>query len=198
MGTISERMRPLLNPLMMESIKTDPRQLFFYVRLPEDVKNRLTDLGAHILSRTEFGIEENDHITLLYLPKDEQEVPEWKVNDVLTTARTLVATHKPITARIQGYAYFDGAMKDKMPKTALVALIDAPGLAELHVDLARMMRTHGFIWNQTHGFTPHATFAYLPPGTRTRELPVIENLSFEIREIELSNREYYRLPLGDS
>lgn len=196
--SIRDRMLPLLESkpeCLVEVIKADPKKVFFYVRLPDEVKTHLTHLGEELLKGTDFVPETNDHITLLFMPKFEVEPSVELIETLRNGIEKLVAGRGRIQAKIQGWAYFDGAVKDGESKTALVMLIDAVGLADLHVDVRRYVESMGLKAPQTHGFTPHATCTYLPAGARVPNLPVLD-IAFRIDSIEMSNREFHLFPLA--
>src|SRR5579863_2433880 len=150
-------------------IKTDPKQIFFFIRLPDGLNKKYTSLGEKLIkdsSLENINPENNDHITLLYLPAEKEKIPRDIRNEAISEAAEIAGKFKPIKATVQGWGYFDGAEGDDGPATALVGLLDAPGLEDVHVKLKRAMRRLGFDFEQNHSFTPHATFCYLPQGTR--------------------------------
>jgi len=194
--TVTDELRRLLvgDPLTCE-IHTNAEKLFFFVRLPEAIEKRLTKIAHEVVDGTKYAPEENDHVTLLYIPRFKEAVPKELRAKVIAAAKKIADETPPIKATLQGWGYFDGAQgKDDEPATAVVGLIDAPGLAHIHVELHRQILQLGINAKQNHGFTPHATFAYLPQGKRLPNLPVL-NESFEIDEFELSNDRCYRFPL---
>lgn len=182
--------------LLCEELRVDEEKLFFFVRLPRAVRTRLTEIAQQITKGTKFEPEAaNDHITLLYIPRFEGGVSEKVRDQVIAAAKKVAKFSAPIQAKIQGWGYFDGAQgKDNEPATAVVGLVDAPGLAHLHVALHQEILRLGLDAPQKHGYTPHATFAYLPQGERLPKLPVLKD-SFSIPEFELSNDAFYRFPL---
>jgi 2'-5' RNA ligase len=179
----------------LAEIDRNPRQLFFYIPLDADVIKQLEGIRNGVTLPEGSDAQDFDHVTLLYIPKSETDIEQSKVDDIVRDARDVVDGHRAISARIQGWAYFDGAEKDGEKKTALVALIDAPGLEDLHVDLKSLMRRQGHPEAGTHGFTPHVTFAYLPQGARVESLPTI-SLSFDIDKARLANGDVHDLPLA--
>jgi 2'-5' RNA ligase len=181
---------------LVEEIRTDPEKLFFYVRLPTAVKERLSGLAKQIGKGADAEPEENDHITLLYIPRFKEPITEEMRQKIVTAAKEIAAKAKPIKANLQGFAYFDGAEgDDNNPATALVGLIDAPGLANIHVALYDRLKDLGINVEQKHGFTPHTTFAYLSVGARVEDLPVIKE-SFLINGFEMANDKVYKFPMG--
>lgn len=178
-----------------EEIRLDPEKLFFFVELPAPVKKRLTAIAKQVVKGTDYKAEENDHITLLYIPRFKEPVSKELRTKVMEAAKKVAAESPPIKATLQGWGYFDGAEgKDNEPATALVGLIDAPGLAHVHVALHQAVKGLGIDAKQNHGFCPHATFAYLPKGGRIPKLPVLDE-KFEISGFELSNDRQYSFPL---
>lgn len=179
----------------LADIATNPKQLFFYVPLDIHTIEQLTAIRKEGLTLpTDAEEQDFDHVTLLYIPKSETDIAQDKVDSVVRDARAVAEDHAPIKAKIQGWAYFDGAKKDGEDKTALVGLIDAPGLEDLHVELKSLMKRLGFPPSTDHSFTPHVTFAYLSPGARVESLPKI-GLSFDINKAMLVNGDKHELPL---
>lgn len=176
---------------LIERIKIVPGNIFLCVELPDRAKENLQTIADG------FGDDVSavvDHVTLVFIPKGESPIPHDKINAALEAAEAVSARHPPIEARLTGWAYFDGASKDGEEKTALVALVDAPGLAELHVDLVAELKALGIDTNNGHGFNPHVTFAYLEKGGRVDDLPVIDE-RFVIDEITTASDDIVKLPL---
>lgn len=169
----------------------NPGHLFLYVDLPDDLKEECARVSESLDVSGERPAV--DHVTLLYIPKDQKIEPE-ALTEALAAAEELAASYQPIPAKLQGWAYFDGAKEDK---AALVGLIDAPGLADLHVDLKRAVKKLGVPLEETHGFTPHVTFAYTPVGERLTELPLFDG-EFTIDNISASSDELHRFPMGNA
>jgi len=193
---LTEELRRLAagEPLNCE-IRLDAEKLFFFVRLPDPIKKRLTEIGHQVVKGTKYEPETNDHLTLLYIPRFKEPISKELRAKVIAAAKKIAGESAPIKATLQGWGYFDGAEgKDNEPATALVGLIDAPGLAHVHVALHQEVLRLGIDAKQNHGFTPHATFAYLPKGERLPKLPVL-NEKFEIAAFELSNDRAYHFPL---
>ena len=191
-----EELRRLSDGEMLTcEIHTDEEKLFFFVRLPDHIRNRLSALAKTLVKGTKYKAEENDHITLLYIPRFSDPITSDLRKKVIDAAQEVAESSGPIKATMQGWGYFDGAegMDDK-PATAVVGLIDAPGLANIHVALHDRIAKLGINVKQNHGFTPHATFCYLPAGERLPKLPILRE-SFEITGFELSNDKFYRFPL---
>jgi 2'-5' RNA ligase len=180
------------------SIETHPNKMFFFVDLPEALRKKYTKLSADMGLAKGDGLL--DHITLLYVPYEhKQDFTAEEIEDIKAKATEVAGSFKPIKGKVQGWAYFDGAIGwDDKPATALVALIDAPGLPDLHVALKTAITSLGYPANeQTHGFTPHTTFAYLKPGGRT-DLPVLDgDDELEIGHINLVIDKVYKIPLGE-
>jgi len=141
--------------------------------------------------------EDVDHVTLLYVPSD-KEITEEVASKAAAAARDALKKFElgPVKARLQGWGYFDGAEKGEERSTALVALLDAPGLAEVHLVLKAALTEAGLPADeQTHGFVPHATLAYLEAGERIENLPELGD-EIVINELELVHSETYRIPIG--
>lgn len=196
LAALTDELRSLARgELLPEEIRSDTEKLFFYVRLPELIKKRLSSIAKQLVKGTKYKAEENDHITLLYIPRFSGGVSKELRAKVIAAAKKVASEAAPIKATLQGWGYFDGAQgKDNEPATALVGLIDAPGLAHIHVALHKEVLRLGIDAKQNHGFTPHATFAYLPKGGRLPKLPVLDE-KFEISTFEMSNDKPYRFPL---
>lgn len=183
-----------LRSIFTEEIKLNPRQRFTYVPLPADVSSKLTKLQAEVVG--EDGVRQDiDHITLVYVQKSEVDVEQTDVDRIVAILRQIAAVTPPIKAKVQGWAYFDGAGDEDAPKTALVGLIDAPGLPELYVKASEALGKAGLEVSKRHGFTPHVTFCYLEKGGRIDNLPQIE-AEFVIDKICFANSKVYEVRLG--
>jgi 2'-5' RNA ligase len=178
-------------------IKLDPRQLFLYVPLPEATSMHLERVRDQLALHRGADTPDIDHVTLLYIPKADGAIPPLRVKTILDVLRARTAMHAPIAAKVQGWGYFDGADGGAGRATALVALLDAPGLEDLHVDLKSAMRDLGHPEAGTHGFVPHVTFAYLPMGTRIDGLPQLDG-EFTIDRILLAHDAKHELRLSRS
>ena len=159
-------------PLKLAEIKLGPERLFFYVQVPQDIREKLETIAAKYKSQT-TEVSDQDHVTLVFLAKKSEGYDAAVVEKVVEAARKVAGEQAPITAKVQGLAYFDGAENSNGPATALVALLDAPGLEDLHVALKKMLRAEGVVPSETHGFTPHITLCYLKPGDRVADLPQV-------------------------
>lgn len=175
-------------------IDTDPKTFFVHVRVPEHVASRLREVQRRVLPDSD-GHQEIDHVTLVYTRKPEVDHSPEKVHGALASLRALGQRTGPIDARIQGWAYFDGASKNGEPRTALVALLDAPGLEHLHVDAARVLAEHGVEASKTHVFTPHITLGYLPQHGRTKAHLEPIDATFSIDTIHVAARDVHEIPL---
>jgi 2'-5' RNA ligase len=193
---IAEELRRLLQgELLTCEIRTDSEKVFFFVRLPEPIRKRLTKIAHQVTKGTKYEPEETDHLTLLYVPRIKGGVSKELRAKIIAAAKKIAAESPPLTATLQGWAYFDGAQgKDDEPATALVGLLDVPGLAQIHVALHKAVTGLGIEAKQNHGFTPHCTYAYLPKGGRIPKLPVLDE-KFFIGSFEMSNDAYYKFPL---
>ena len=182
-------------PLTVKTAKIDlsAHQLFTYVPLPAALTEKLTGIAKHVVpAGTEA--KEQDHVTLAYVPKSETAVDYAKIDTIIHALRAVCDDTKPIHAKIQGWAYFDGAEEDGVKKTALVGLIDAPGLENLHVECKSALQHCGLTVSDRHGFTPHVTFAYLPLGDRVDDLPLIDG-EFDIDAIVFANSDKHTIKL---
>lgn len=105
------------------------------------------------------------HITLCYLGRaTDVEAPD---QSILASAVATWAKLTPsMVASLSGPARFDQGSK-----TALVALVDAPGLAEARTNLTRILDMAGITYSEDHDFTPHITRAYADPGETIPDLP---------------------------
>jgi len=176
-------------------VENNPGRLLFYIPTPENVRAKLTSLSRVVAAEMRgkgVEVEDVDHVTLLYLKGAEDFTPE-QAQDAATEAKEVLREHLPIKAKLQGWAYFDGASKGGEPKTALVALLDAPGLESVYSQLREELVELTGESKPKHGFVPHATVAYLPVGARlSLELPVLGE-EFDITEAELSHTDTYVL-----
>ncbi len=179
---------------MFEEITLTPRQQFTYIPLPKAVVSKLEALQEKMTPKGAIK-QEIDHITMVYVPKAESDVDKSRIAKVVDKLRGICAKQRSIKAKIQGWAYFDGAQKDDKPATALVGLIDAPGLAELHCELKAALRGLGLDPSDAHGFTPHITICYLEQGERVENLPEI-GASFTIDKVCFANDAVHEMPLG--
>lgn len=176
-------------------IETNPKGFFVHVRVPEHVAERLREVQKTLLPASGTP-QDIDHVTLVYTKKALEDHPPDKVHAALEALRRHGETVEPIDARIQGWGYFDGASKDGKPATALVALVDAPGLDHLHVDLARTLKDHHIFPSGAHVFTPHITLGYLPQHERAeKDLPPIDG-TFTIDKVHVAARDHHEIPLS--
>jgi len=141
-----------------------PRTFFVHVRVPEHVAAHLREVQKTVVPDASRH-QDIDHVTLVHTKKPDGggEHPPDHIETAVEKLRDVASSHEPIRARIQGWGYFDGAENDGRKTTALVALLDAPGLDHLHVDMARALKEHGIEPSDSHVFTPHITLGY---GTR--------------------------------
>lgn len=177
-------------------IQTGPRTFFVHVRVPDSVASRLREIQKDVVPDASRH-QDIDHVTLVYTkkPGDGGEHAPDKVHAALDALRDVAATHEPIDARIQGWGYFDGAEKDGKRTTALVALLDAPGLDHLHVDMSRALRSHGIEPSDSHVFTPHITLGYLEQhGRADKPLPPLAG-RFTIDKAHVAARGHHEIPL---
>lgn len=184
----------LLTRAKVAEIHTSPRAFFVHVRIPEHVAERLREVQKKAVPDAALHVD-TDHVTLVSTKKPVDAHPPERVHAALEALREVGQRTEPIEARVQGYAYFDSASKDGKPATALVALIDAPMLQHLHVDMSRALEIQGIEPHDNHGFVSHATLAYLPlHGRAEGELPPIAG-KFTIDRAHVAARDHHEIPL---
>lgn len=175
-------------------ISTNPRSFFVHVRVPDHVAEDLRATQRKVIPDTSKHVD-IDHVTLVFTRKGAEDHPPDKVHAALTALRDIGARVEPIQARIQGWGYFDGASNEGKPSTALVALVDAPGLEHLHVDMARRLKDVGIEPSDLHVFTPHITLGYLGHHGRVEgELPPLPG-RFTIDKVHVAARDHHEVPL---
>lgn len=174
-------------------IKLTPRAAFIYIPLPDSIRSKLEEVGKKVLPEG-TAARDVDHITLVYNAPLTDDVPAAKVDRLVKELREVTEATPVIKAKVQGWGYFDAAMNDGVSQTALVALIDAPGLEDLHVEMKSACRRAGFEPSSDHTYVPHATFAYLPRGERIKDLPMLDG-EFDIDKAMLANTDKHELPL---
>jgi phage-related protein (TIGR01555 family) len=166
---------------------------FTYAPLPPSIVKTMEALQADVMPAGSVA-QEIDHVTLVYCPKATDDIPRAEISEVVAALRSAAAGTAPIAAKVQGWAYFDGARKDGEDKTALVALIDAPGITQLQVRLQDALAAAGMEPSSAHSFAPHFTICYLDPGDRVDDLPMIA-AEFTIDRVCFSNREVHEILL---
>lgn len=175
-------------------ISTSPRTFFVHVRVPDHVVDDLREVQKRVIPDASKH-QEIDHVTLVYTRKPLEDHPPDKVHAALTALREIGETTEPIDAKLQGWGFFDGAMQDGKPSTALVALVDAPGLEHLHVDMVRALRAAGVEPSDNHIFTPHITLGYLGHHGRVDgDLPPLSG-KFTIDRAHVASRDHHEVPL---
>lgn len=177
-----------------DAIATGANRRFTFAPLPADVAATMSDLQARIMPPGGEA-QEIDHITLVYCPSAESDIDECAVSSAVAAMTAVAAKHAPLRAKVQGWAYFDGARKGGEDRTALVALVDAPGITELQVALREALAGAGMEPSSAHSFSPHVTFCYLPPGGRVEGLPTLPPTDFTIDTVCFVNREVHQLTL---
>jgi 2'-5' RNA ligase len=180
--------------VVAKQIKNNPNALFFFVRTPEKIRKKLSGYSRVIAADFKgVEVEDVDHVTLLYVPlKEGAKIDEKEIAKV--ASKTLRKT-RAVQAKIQGWGYFDGAEQDGEKKTALVALVDSPGLAEIHVALKKALVEAGIpADDQIHGFVPHTTIAYLGRGSRAKPLPEL-GFDFNVDQVEMTNESDFKFRL---
>ncbi len=174
-------------------IETHPRVFFVHVRVPEHIVDNLREVQKRVIP-DEDKHEDIDHITLVYTRKPSEDHPPEKVHQAVEALRSIGESTKPIHAKLQGWGYFDGASKSGKPSTALVALVDAPGLEHLHVDMVRKLKDVGLEPSDLHVYTPHITLGYLGHEGRVDTLPPISG-RFTIDSAHVAARDHHEIPL---
>jgi 2'-5' RNA ligase len=178
----------------LAEVGTSPRTFFVHVRVPEHVAEDLRDIQKRVIPDVSKH-EEIDHITLVYTRKPLEDHPPDKVHAALSALREIGENTKPIDAKLQGWGFFDGASNAGKPSTALVALVDAPGLEHLHVDMVRKLKDLGVSPSDLHVFTPHITLGYLGhQGRPEGELPPLSG-KFTIDKAHVASRDHHEVPL---
>lgn len=176
-------------------IKEDPRARFLYLEVPKEVRSLLEGFGRDAAEAAGGEADACDHVTLCYVPKADEPLDDGEVDDVVEALTRAVSGFGSFDVWIGGVAYFDTAEKDGEKRTALVALVDGPGLQILHETVRDAMREHGWVWEPTHSFTAHLTLAYLPVGGRVGDLPTLD-AAWTVDEIRFVNSTVHRIPLG--
>jgi len=175
-------------------ISTSPKTFFVHVRVPEHIVKDLEDVQRLVIPDASKH-EEIDHITLVYTQKPLEDHPPDKVHAALTALRSIGEITEPISAKLQGWGFFDGASNGGKPSTALVALVDAPGLEHLHVDMSRKLKDLGVNPSDLHIFTPHITLGYLGHhGRPENTLPPLSG-RFTIDKAHVASRDHHEIPL---
>jgi 2'-5' RNA ligase len=164
--------------------------------VPDHIATKLREVQKDVVPDASRH-QEIDHVTLVYTkkPTDGGEHPPDRVHSALDSLKDIGADHEPIKARIQGWGYFDGAEKDGKKHTALVALLDAPGLEHLHVAMANAVKKHGIEPSDNHIFTPHITLGYLEQhGRSDKPLPPLSG-NFTIDKAHVAARDHHEISL---
>ena len=180
----------------LASITLTPRQRFTYVPLPEDLAKKWTEIQDRV-TPPDGEKQEIDHITLVFCGKSETDIPESEVDTIVKALADVADDYAPLHAKVQGWAYFDGAKKDGKDVTAVVALVDAPGIEDLQVGLKGALKAKGLKPSEDHAFTPHFTFCYLPAGKRVDNMPTLDG-EFTIDRICFANKDIHVIPLKGS
>lgn len=187
--------RPWVVSTKTAEIKTGPRTFFVHVRVPERIAGRLREVQREVIPDASRH-QDIDHVTLVHVqkPKEDEHRPD-KVEAAVDALKAVAAEHEPIKARIQGWGYFDGAERDGHGTTALVALLDAPGLEHLHVGMVNALKEQGIRPSESHIFTPHITLGYLEQhGRSDRPLPPLSG-NFTIDKAHVATRGLHEIPL---
>jgi 2'-5' RNA ligase len=98
------------------------------------------------------GLEpEKMHVTMAYLG-----LAADVDKDAVQKALESLPARLPFTARVSGHARFTGGEED-----VLVALVDAPEIEQLRMDLLKALAKQGIDVPREHGFTAHLTISYM-------------------------------------
>lgn len=184
------------NLAKLASITLTPRQRFTYVPLPEDLASEWTKVQEKIVP-ADGEKQEIDHITLVFCGKSAEDIPQTEVDNIVKALKDVADDFAPLHAKVQGWAYFDGAKKDGKDVTAVVALVDAPGIEDLQVALKGALKAQGLKPSEDHAFTPHFTFCYLPAGKRLDNMPPLSG-EFTIDRVCFANQDIHAIPLKAS
>lgn len=177
------------------AIRTDPKAFFVHVRLPPSAAGELKAIQRSVLpDRAQHA--DIDHITLVYTKEPSNDHAHDVVQKAIEGLRAIGAKAEPIKARVQGWGYFDKVSRNGKPATALVALVDAPGLEHLHVDMARHLEDNGIEPSDNHVFTPHITLGYLDRHDRTDSPLPATHTAFTIDKVHVASRDHHEIPLG--
>lgn len=180
----------------LASITLTPRQQFTYAPLPSDLADKWTAIQDKV-TPPDGEKQEIDHITLVFCGKSDTDRSPAEVDAIVKALQDVANDHPPLSAKVQGWAYFDGAKKDGKDVTAVVALVDAPGIEDLQVALKGALKAQGLKPSEDHAFTPHFTFCYVPAGHRIENLPSLDG-TFTIDRICFANKDIHGIPLRGS
>lgn len=177
-------------------IRSDPRGRWWFFRVPVEIGSYLAELGRQVAEEVKGTPEETDHITACYVTKAEVPLGDGDVQEIVAAAQKALSSMGPVDVWLGGTAYFDTAQDyDNKPATALVALVDGPGLVDIHVALKKAMHGIGIDWEEKHTYVPHATIAYLPVGARSMRLPKLEEKRWRVDSVFLGNRDPFQVKL---
>jgi 2'-5' RNA ligase len=177
-------------------ISLNPRARFWYLEVPDAVRGPLARIARELAASAGGVPDDADHVTLCFVPKSDAPLGGHEVRAAIEAVAHNMAPREPIEVWVGGLAYFDTARgPDNEPATALVALIDGPGLTYLHAGTAYALRNHGWEWQDSHSFTAHCTLAYLPVGARVPDLPVVE-ARWLVDHVCFANEQVHRIPIG--
>jgi hypothetical protein len=145
----------------------EPEGIMVAIAPPEKVVDALLVEGGETA--------ENMHVTVSYLGST-TEYDKQQLDDVVECVRAWAETQQPFECRVQGAGTF---VNDEVH--VLVALVDAPALTRMHVDLTDYLRRHGYSPHEDHSFTAHLTLSY--ERHHVRFLPKITPVSWEVTEL---------------
>lgn len=160
--------------------------IFLYVALPAEVSGQLGELSAEFGKKAkDIETQETDHITVLWANPEVVQAADLDWAALRDEIQELIHHALPLKAQLQGWAYFDNCVHHGEKRTALVALVDVPGLEAIYVKTKWQLRQAGIDFEPTHSFVPHITIGYLPLGGRVEfELPVLDP-AFTIPGVQL-------------
>lgn len=177
----------------LASVTLSPRQQFTYIPLPEDLAKKWTEVQTRILPAGGTK-QEIDHVTLVHVKKSPEDLPAGKVDEIVKALREVGEDHPSLHAKVQGWGYFDGAMNEGEKCTAVVALVDCPGIEDLQVAMKAALKQCGLKPSEDHAFNAHFTFCYLKEGGRLDTLPPLDG-EFTVDRIIFANNDLHAIPL---
>jgi 2'-5' RNA ligase len=181
--------------LRTAAIQLGSNRRLVYLEVPNDVRRYLRGVGERIATETGGEADDADHVTLCFVPKSEGALSETEVEGATEAISRALRHAEPFDVWLGGIAYFDTAEKDGESRTAAVALVDGPGLTELHEAVRDALHDFGWDWDPRHNFTPHVTLAYLAHGGRARTLPVVE-AAWTLDGVRLAHERVHRIAFG--
>jgi 2'-5' RNA ligase len=104
---------------------------------------------------------EDLHVTLAYCG-DVTATDDLTVAEAMVAVKHLAEWREPLSGKVSGTGRFS-ASNTSNGKDVVCALVDMPGLADLHVWLDIALTGAGMPPRREHGFLPHVTLAYVGP-----------------------------------